>query len=114
MNVEAYDFGTIRVGGTTYTSDVIIMPDTVKHSWWRREGHNLCIEDLTDVIAAKPDLLVIGTGYYGRMKVPADTKSYLASRGIEVRTAKTTKAVKEFNELQRGIGKVIAALHLTC
>ncbi len=48
------------------------------------------------------------------MKVPPDTKSYLEARGIEVRTAKTTKAVKEFNELQRRIGKVVAALHLTC
>lgn len=114
MNVEAYDFGTIRVAGTTYTSDVIIMPDTVKDSWWRREGHNLCIEDLTDVIEAKPDVLVIGTGYYGRMKVPADIRSYLESKGIEVRAAKTGKAVKEFNELQQRIGKVIAALHLTC
>ena len=46
MNVEAYDFGIIRVEGATYTSDGIIMPDTVKASWWRREGHNLCIEYL--------------------------------------------------------------------
>ena len=114
MNIEAYDFGTIRVGGATYTSDVIIMPDSVKDSWWRREGHNLCIEDLTDVIATKPDVLVIGTGYYGRMKVPVATKSYLEARGIKVHIVKTGQAVKEFNELQRRIGKVIAALHLTC
>lgn len=114
MNVEAYDFGTIRIEGETYTSDVIIMPDTVRGSWWRREGHNLSIEDLTDVIDAKPNVLVIGTGYYGRMKVPADTRSYLESRGIEVHAARTDKAVKEFNELQRRIGKVVAALHLTC
>lgn len=114
MNVDAYDFGTIRVAGATYTSDVIIMPDNVKDSWWRREGHSLHIDDLAEVIKAKPDVLVIGTGYYGRMKVPADTQSYLESKGIEVRSAKTGKAVKEFNELQRRIGKVIAALHLTC
>ena len=48
------------------------------------------------------------------MKVPVDTKYYLEASGIKVHVVKTGQAVKEFNELQRRIGKVIAALHLTC
>ena len=114
MNIDAYDFGTIRIRGTTYTSDVIISPKDVQDSWWRREGHSLHIDDLEDVIKANPEVLVIGTGYYGRMKVPPDTRSFLESKGIEVYAAKTPEAVKQFNELQRRIGKVVAALHLTC
>lgn len=114
MKVQAYDFGKIDIEGTTYTSDVIILPEEVRDSWWRKEGHRLHIEDLTDVVDAKPDVVVIGTGYYGRMAVPAETKSFLESKGIEVRSAETSKAVEEFNRLQQQMGKIVAALHLTC
>jgi hypothetical protein len=114
MKVQAYDFGKINVNGKTYTSDVIIVPEEVRGGWWRKEGHRLQIEDLTDIIEAKPDVLVVGTGYYGRMSIPSETKLYIESKGIELRTAKTSEAVKEFNNLQKEIGRVVAALHLTC
>ncbi len=114
MKVRAYDFGKIDVGGETYTSDVIIAPEEVRAAWWRKEGHKLQIEDLADIIEARPDVLVVGTGYYGRMSIPAQTKSYIESKGIELRAAKTSEAVKEFNNLQKEIGRVVAALHLTC
>lgn len=114
MKVQTYDFGKINIEGKTYTSDVIILPEAVKDSWWRKEGHRLQIEDLTDVVEAKPDVVVIGTGYYGRMAVPAETKSFLESKGIEVRAVETSKAVKEFNKLQQQMGRIVAALHLTC
>lgn len=114
MRIETYDFGRIRIEGKTYTSDVIILPQTIRDSWWRSDGHCLQVDDLTDVISAKPNVLVIGTGYYGKMAVPAATRSFLEAKGIEVHTAKTAEAVREFNELQKNIGNVVAALHLTC
>lgn len=114
MKVQSYGFGTINIGGKTYTSDVIILPEKVRDSWWRKEGHSLHIEDLTEIIEANPDVLVIGTGYYGRMAIPPETKSFLESKGIEVRIAETSDAVKEFNQLQKNIGRIVAALHLTC
>lgn len=114
MRIETYDFGRIRIDGKTYTSDVIILPQKVRDSWWRTEGHRLLVDDLADVISARPDVLVIGTGYYGNMAVPTATKSFLEAKGIEVHTAKTAEAVREFNELQKNIANVVAALHLTC
>lgn len=114
MRIETYDFGRIRIDGKTYTSDVIILPQQVRDSWWRSEGHRLQIEDLTDVISAKPDVLVVGTGYYGQMAVPAATRDFLEAEGIKVYTARTAEAVREFNELQKNIANVVAALHLTC
>lgn len=114
MKIETYDFGRISIDGKTYTSNVIILPQKVRGSWWRSEGHCLHVDDLADVIAARPDVLVVGTGYYGNMVVPSATKSFLEAKGIRVHTAKTPEAVKEFNKLQQKIGKVVAALHLTC
>lgn len=114
MKVETYEFGRISVAGRSYTSDVIISPEKVRDGWWRKEGHRLHREDLDDVLAAEPDVVVIGTGYYGNMAVPAETRAFLESKGIEVRVAKTNEAVREFNQLQQRAAKIVAALHLTC
>lgn len=113
MKIEHYSFGRITIDGKTYTSDVIIYPGRVDSSWWRKEGHYLQVVDLTDVINAKPDILIIGTGYSGVMQVPKETINYLESKGIEVHVARTEKAVEMFNKLQKD-KIVVAALHLTC
>jgi hypothetical protein len=113
MKIEHYSFGKIIVDGKTYTSDVIIYPDRVDSSWWRKEGHTLHIEDLHDVLNANPAVVVVGTGFFGIMKVPKETIAYLESKGIEVHAARTGKAVEIFNTFQAG-KKVIAAFHLTC
>jgi hypothetical protein len=120
MKIEHYSFGNITVNGTGYTSDVIVYPEKVDSSWWRKEGHNLHIEDLEDIVKAKPGILVIGTGAYGVMRVSREIVSHLESKGIKVHALKTSEAVDLFNELQLGVGGggkaevVIAALHLTC
>jgi hypothetical protein len=113
MKIEHYSFGSITIDGRTYTSDVIIYPEKVDASWWRKEGHNLNIVDLTDVLKAKPEILLVGTGSSGLMKVPKETLSHLESKGIEVHVSLTAKAVELFNRLQSE-RKVIAAFHLTC
>ncbi len=113
MKIEHYSFGKITINGKTYTSDVIIYPGRVDSSWWRKEGHYLQVVDLTDVINAKPEVLIIGTGYSGVMVVPKETISHLESKGIEVHVARSEKAVEMFNKLQKE-KIVIAALHLTC
>ena len=114
MRISEYELGIIAIADKTYTSDVIVAPEQVIDSWWRKEGHNLQIEDLDDIVNAKPDMLVIGTGYYGRMQVPDETKQYLEERGIKVLQAKTRDAVTEFNQLQKEYARIVAALHLTC
>ena len=113
MKIEHYSFGRITIDGKTYTSDVIIYQGRVDSSWWRKEGHNLNIADLTDVINAKPGVLIVGTGSSGLMKVPKETISHLESKGIKVHVSLTEKAVELFNKLQK-VKVVIAALHLTC
>lgn len=113
VKIEHYSFGRITIEGKTYASDVIIYPGKVNDSWWRKQGHNLEIADLVDVLAAQPEVLVVGTGAMGLMKVPNETISHLQLKGIEVHVARTGEAVAIFNKLQKD--KVaIAAFHLTC
>jgi hypothetical protein len=114
MNIDSYAFGKISVDGESYTSDVIIYPDHVTSPWWRKAGHNLETVDLAELLEEPPAVLVIGTGFYGRMQVPAETREALQTRGIEIRICTTTQAVTELNRLVRESADVVAALHLTC
>ena len=112
MQIDHYRFGHIEIEGRSYDADVIIFPDHVHQRWWRREGHRLAQEDLGNVLAEGPEVLVIGTGYYGRMQVSEETLNSLRSAGVRV--GKTSDAVEEFSRLQRKYARVVAALHLTC
>jgi hypothetical protein len=113
MQIDEYSFGKIVINGNRYTSDVIIYPDRVDPSWWRKEGHLLQEADLTEIVNAQPDLLIIGTGNSGFMKVTPSIINFLRSRGIEVSIEKTGKAVELFNKQPKG-KKTIGAFHLTC
>lgn len=114
MQIDQYRFGHIDVEGHSYDADVIIFPDHVQERWWRQEGHRLSREDLQTVLAEKPEVLVVGTGYYGRMQVPEETLDSLRSVGVDVRITRTSEAVAEFNRLQRECARIVAALHVTC
>jgi len=111
--IDCYDFGKVVIDGKPYTADVIIYPNTVKDHWWRKEGHALHIEDIEEVLREKPEVLIVGTGYNGLMRITNEVVSYLESKGIKLITQNTKRACEVFNQLSRS-QKVIAVLHLTC
>ena len=113
MRIDSYDFGRVIISGVTYTADVLVFPDRVESSWWRKEGHRLAYEDLSSVLDSRPEVLIVGTGYGGAMMVPDAVVKTLKDQGIETVVAATQKACELFNELSAQ-KRVVAALHLTC
>jgi hypothetical protein len=113
MKIDSYRFGEIVIGGGTFRSDVLILPGGVRSGWWRLEGHRLHLEDLEEALAAAPELLVVGRGYYGRMVVPGPVAEELGRRGIELVAEETPRAVATWNGLP-DTRRAVAALHLTC
>jgi hypothetical protein len=114
MEIQGYSFGKITIDGQTYTRDVLILPDRVWDGWWRATGHRLGIEDLDEALKSGVEVLVVGTGLFGLMSVPAETSKELEKRGIELHTMPTPKAWALFNELRSRECRVAAALHLSC
>jgi len=112
--IQGYAFGRIVVNGKEFTSDIIIYPDRVDDRWWRRKGHRLQMADLQDILQAKPEVLIIGTGAHGAVQVDPEVKQTLAQQGIELIALPTEAACQRYNELANSKRVVVAALHLTC
>ena len=112
--IESSTFGSIKINGKTYTTDVLIYPDgRVADGWWRQHGHRLSLEDLEDLLAAEPDIIVIGAGVYGRMQPEPGLEKALQHRGVELVMDATGQAVDRFNAL-RSRQRTAAGFHLTC
>ncbi len=110
--IEGYSFGRVVVDGREETRDVIVLPDRVVREWWRREGHELVVDDLAGVLEELPERLVVGTGAYGRMRPDPEALEQLRARGIDVDVLPTADAVRRYAELDPR--RTAAALHLTC
>ncbi len=111
--IDSYVFGRMVISGKAYSSDLIVLPDKILSSWWRKIGHRLCLEDLKDVLSENFDVLVIGTGYMGLMKVEKEVIEYARDQGFHLHIEKTRKAVEAFNNYSSQ-NIAIGAFHLTC
>jgi len=112
-HIDDYRFGRVDIDGRTYTSDLILLPHRVIENWWREEGHVLHASDLGPVFELKLEVLIVGQGAYGRMRVPAEARQALNDAGIELVALPTPGACETYNALSRERA-VAAALHLTC
>ena len=113
MIINSYSFGNITIDGKNYRSDVIIFPDKINSRWWRKSGHLLSDEDIGEILKYKPEMLIVGTGAYGLMKVDQKVKDKLKSLGIRFIIKKTAEAVDAYNKLEKK-DRVVCAFHLTC
>lgn len=112
--LKDYQFGRIKVNNTEHRADLIVGKDFLKPNWWRKEGHSICLEDLKEVLEQNPEVLIIGTGAFGRVKVPKSVIKELEKQDCAVSVLKTKQAVELYNLLLEKDKKVFAALHLTC
>jgi len=111
--IDSYSFGSIIIDGKRYSSDVIIYPDKIDANWWRKQGHFLQLADLGEIFESKPEVVIVGTGKMGVMKVAPDVEEYFKKNNIELIVCNTEIACRKYNELSTK-SRVIAALHLTC
>jgi len=112
MIIESYSFGEMKVNDNIYTSDIIIFPKIINPSWWRKEGHYLQMTDISEIIDKNPEVLIIGTGYYGYMKISPELIEHLEGSGLKFYIEKTKIAVDIYNNTETLIK--IGAFHLTC
>jgi len=114
MHIDGCTFGCMIVDGDAYTKDLLLLGDEVLPNWRREHGHSLYEYDLRDVFQVWPSVLIIGTGFNGRMLVPPETWEALWNAGIEAIIERTEFAAKTFNLLTAEGRDPAGAFHLTC
>ncbi len=111
--IEAYRFGSYMIDGKEYRWDIKIINKRVI-PWENRQEHNIFVEDVEDLIKAKPEFIVIGTGASGLVKVNDEVKKIAEDKNIKLIKDKTPIAVEEFNRLEKEGKDVCAIMHGTC
>ena len=111
--IDRFEFGAIVIDGQTYNFDVTIFPDGAVEQWQHKDEHVLRPKDADKIISAEPEVVIIGLGTVGNLKVRPKAEKRLQQAGIEVMAYKTNKACETYREL-RNQRKVAAVLHITC
>lgn len=71
-------------------------------------------EDLSKVIETLSQILIIGTGDSGFMRVPLTVKLALKEKNIKLIAKDTHRSAQLFNEHSQMGKNVVGAFHLTC
>ena len=102
------------IDGISYRQDLIIFPNFVRDSWWRAKGHEVTVEDLTEILDRSDVVtIVVGQGDPGLMKMLPEAVVELSAKGLDVIVEGTPRAWKTYNKLS-STNRVIGAFHLTC
>ncbi len=113
--IERYEFGLILIDGKEHKADVVIKPgEVLVKEWFTDEEHNMKMVDIQDYIRDDTDYVAIGTGDNGEMKVSDGVKKFLEKKGIEFFVDETSKAVEEYNKLEKEGREVVGFFHITC
>jgi len=64
-------------------------------------------------LRSKPEIVIVGTGNMGVMKIAPEVEEHLKENNIKLIACKTEIACRKYNELSSK-NRVVAALHLTC
>lgn len=111
LRITKYSFGSIEINGKSY-EDIKIYKNQVL-PWHYVEHHTVTLQDIND-ITADIEILVIGNGQSGLVKVLPEVEEFAEKKKIKLIIAETPKACEIFNDLVRKEKKVAAILHSTC
>jgi hypothetical protein len=109
-------FGRLKVGGESYTKDVVLDQDVVrtrkkKPSREFREQFGHTPVSLKEEIPWECKCLVIGTGMEGRLPVMEEVTTEAQRRGVRLVVCPTPEAIRLLREEPADTN---AILHVTC
>jgi hypothetical protein len=109
--IESCYFGAIVIDGKRYSSDVIISSDGKVHE--KPSSHTFSKADLHEQLLRGPDVLIVGTGTAGLVRIDPGVEIAAKLAGVELIAKPTPEAVNEFNRRARK-ERTIAVIHITC
>lgn len=116
--IETFDFGYIVIDGKKYSRDVYIFPDgSVKQrkgGFLKFGSHVVKKAEVEELLKARPQVVVVGTGTNGKAKLASDADLILKEAKIELLVLPSREAVQKLNLLAQEGKQVSALVHITC
>ena len=112
LKFERAFFGSVTVGHKKFHHDVYVDPDG--NIAPRKGGHQVSAEEIRSVLKANPEVIVIGTGQFGCVKLLEEAARVAEANGVKVVRERTPIAIKKFNELVDEGKRIVAIVHVTC
>ena len=115
--ITSLSWGRVVVDENKSYRDVKLFPDGSRGWDWRETGTQhtpgIQIADVQELLEHGAEMIILGCGVYGRLKVMQETRDYLKKHGIPVEICPTKQAVEYYNEhrLKVPLG---ALIHTTC
>lgn len=107
--VSAYSPGAVRIGGVTYSGGLIASRQAVVGDWRPPGLEALSIADFAPLLAASPDIAILGTGTRQRLPSPALYAEF-AARRIGLEAMDNAAACRTYNLLRSEFREVALAL----
>jgi glucokinase len=110
--------GEITIGGKVYTRDVFIRVDgevkkRKKHAAGHDHdaGHTLQAKEVEKACRGGPEVLFVGTGESGSLKLSDEALRFLGHRSIECKALPTPQMAEAYNKSNK---RKAAVIHVTC
>ncbi|MDI6884365.1 MAG: MTH938/NDUFAF3 family protein [Hadesarchaea archaeon] len=112
VRIDGTSFGSITVDGKRYPHDVWVFADgSIRR---RDRDHEFTLDEFDLLLDGKPEVVVVGTGQSGCVRIGEDAAREAGRRGVKIISDVTPNALKQYNEAVRAKRKVAGAFHTTC
>lgn len=116
--IQDTQFGSITIDGEVFGHDTVIrlggkVKKRKKKLSKQRYGtsHTVSLEEAKRIFEEGAELLIVGTGQYGALKLSEEAEDYFQSKGCSVRPLPTPQAVQAWNKAG---DKAIGMFHVMC
>jgi len=115
--VDSFEFGSIVVDGKRYGHDIFVFANgTVKPrkgGFWKFGSHVVKKGEIDELLKTNPDVILLGTGTSGRVRLAPAGELALKKAGVECVVLRSLEASERLNELLDNGKQVAALIHVT-
>jgi hypothetical protein len=118
MPIEHTEFGSITIDGKTYEHDVIIRLSGKVDKRQKKlskelygTSHIVSKAEAKSVFEDGCDLLIVGAGQFGNVRLSPEASAYFEKKGCRVKIEPTPEAIHSFNASR---DKKAGLMHVTC
>jgi len=97
--------GKVKYGGEVYYGDIIVSSFQEVFPRQTDEEHTLTRSEVERSIDDGTKILMVGTGEYGVLKVPAEVKEYCKKNKIKLVVGPTREIIEKYNKKMRRRGR---------